>query len=80
MADGLKEKIIPAGLTMLVIAGISSLGLYATKADLAEHRAEIAEKYIPRHEVQQKLDAVQKTLDHIAERIEKLAERQTGGK
>lgn len=74
MGDSLKDK--APWLIGVLLPALVNLNIFVGKAELAELRADIAEKYSPRSEVQQKLDAVQKTLDHIAERIEKLAERQ----
>lgn len=67
----LKEHIPVASVSLVVgavIPAMLSLGIFATRADLAELRADIAEKYVTRGQIEARLDKIEKAIEKLLER------------
>lgn len=60
-----------AGLIGLVVPALLSLGIFATRAEVAEFKAEIAEKYISRMDVENKLEKIERAIEKLIDKIDK---------
>lgn len=74
MSD-LKNKLGDWGLGAVVgavIPALVTLNIFATKADLAEMKADFAQSYVQKNEVDKKLDRLENLLNKVVERMDRL--------
>lgn len=61
----MKEHVI-AQLVGATILAITGLGLFASRADVSDLKAEVYKVFIPREEIMQRLDNISRKLDDLS--------------
>lgn len=65
---GLKEKLpeySAAALVGMVVPGLITLGIFATKADLEAFKAEVYREFMPRRETEGRLKSIDEKIDRM---------------
>ena len=71
----LQEQLPTASVSFIigaVVPALISLGIFATKADIAELKAWVASNYVSEAVTDRKLDKIEKALERLNEKIDRL--------